>query len=114
MEIEISEFLDKNEINYEEQKKFEWLRHKKKLSLDFYLPDYNVAIECQGEQHFTKFRFMGDSDEKLQERFLRDRIKKDLCEEHGIKIIYYSNCCIKDGICNDKNKLLEEIKKCAV
>ena len=26
------------------------------MSLDFYLPEYNVAIECQGEQHLIKGR----------------------------------------------------------
>lgn len=36
-------------IKYERYKKFSWL---KKQNLDFYLPDYNIAIECQGIQHF--------------------------------------------------------------
>ena len=112
MEIEISKLLDENGIEYEEQKKFEWLKYKKKLSLDFYLPKYNVSIECQGEQHFTKFRYRNETDEKLQERMIRDRIKNELCNEHGIKIFYYSNSYVKEGIYNDANNLLNNIKKC--
>ena len=112
MEIEISRLLDENKIEYVEQKKFDWLVYKKKLSLDFYLPEYNIAIECQGEQHFTKYRYGEDDDERLQKRILRDNIKKELCEKHGIKILYYSNSYVKNGIYNDKNNLLKEIKQC--
>ena len=114
MEFEISKLLKENEIEYEEEKKFDWLVYKRNLSLDFYLPKYNIAIECQGEQHFTNFRYKSDTNEKLQKRILRDEIKKNLCEEHGIKILYYSNFRVDEKMYNDKNKLLEDIKKCVV
>lgn len=29
------------------QQKFDWLKYKKSMSLDFYIPDKNIAIECQ-------------------------------------------------------------------
>lgn len=112
MEIEISNLLEDNNIKFEEQKKFDWLKNKKKLSLDFYLPKYNIAIECQGEQHFVKTRFISESDEKLTYRKKLDKLKKELCEKHGIKILYYSNVYKDSEIINDKNKLIDEINSC--
>ena len=43
--------LKKNKINFIEQKKFKDCRNKLPLPFDFYLPDYNLCIEYQGEQH---------------------------------------------------------------
>ena len=50
--------------------------------LDFYLPQYNVAIECQGEQHFraSPHSFFYERDER----------KNKLCLEHNIPILYLS------------------------
>lgn len=85
---------------------FEWLKYKKKLWLDFYLPDYNIAIECQGEQHFNKFRWEKD-ETKLKERQLRDKIKKELCEKHNIKILYYSYKKFNDEIITNKDEIIK-------
>ena len=38
-------FLNKKHIIFEKQKRFNWLGRQ---SLDFYLPKYNIGIECQG------------------------------------------------------------------
>jgi very-short-patch-repair endonuclease len=85
---------------------FDWLKLKKKLQLDFYLPDYNVAIECQGEQHFVKYRYEQD-EIKLDMRQKRDKLKKNLCEEHGVKL-YYIN--YNDNIEEKMNEILNNIK----
>lgn len=52
----IEHILYENNINFVYEKSFEWLKGVKNglSSLDFYLPNYNIAIECQGEQHFKK------------------------------------------------------------
>ena len=47
-ESKVRNILERNNIIYEKEKKFEWLKNKGKLRLDFYLPKYNVALECQG------------------------------------------------------------------
>lgn len=102
---EIKQFLVDNDIDFEQEKTFNWLKYKKKMRLDFYLPDYNIAIECQGEQHFKKFRW--EKDEKnLNIRIKRDKIKKELCEQHNIKIKYYSYKNFNEEIITDKNKIL--------
>ena len=49
LEKDTRNILIENNIYFESQKKFPWLGRQ---SLDFYLPDYNIAIECQGIQHF--------------------------------------------------------------
>ena len=54
LEREIRYFLEGNDIKFEYQKRFDWLG---KQSLDFYLPDYRIAIECQGSQHFENDKF---------------------------------------------------------
>lgn len=46
--------LEKNEIEFIYQANSRYFPFLKRQSLDFYIPKYNVAIECQGEQHFEK------------------------------------------------------------
>ena len=111
LEREIRLFLENNNIIYEEQKTFEWLKLKKQQYIDFYLPEYNIAIECQGEQHFKKSGWgKGNNGYKV---ISRDLNKNKLCKKHGIKIIYYSNLGIKYPytVYEDKNNLLNEIIK---
>ena len=112
IEEEIRQFLQVNNIIFEEQKTFDWLKHKNKLRLDFYLPDYNIAIECQGQQHFKDVYFDGKTS-LLEENIKRDQIKKNLCEEHGLKIYYYANYeyDFPYFVYTDKEKMLKQIFK---
>ena len=87
-------------IEFENQKMFEWLRYENPLVLDFYIPKYNVAVECQGVQHYTPVGFGCKDEEKIVSMFNlvkdRDKTKKHLCEKHGIKILYYTKEKIKE------------------
>jgi len=107
MENEISLLLKQYNINFEQQKRFKWLGRQ---SLDFYLPDYNIAIECQGKQHFESRERFGGID-GLNERLEKDKRKKYICETNNIKIIYYANYKYNFPykVLNDKCKLLKEI-----
>ena len=87
IENDVTLILKKNNINFESQKNFEWLFYKKQLYLDFYLPDYNIAIECQGEQHYKNVKYFG-GESGLIKSIKRDNRKKELCEQNGIKIVY--------------------------
>ena len=71
-------------IEYIQQYKFQELGIQ---SLDFYLPKYNIAIECQGGQHFFPVEHFGGEKEfaRIQER---DARKFDICACKGIKVIY--------------------------
>ena len=92
LERSVMNYLDDVEITYDYQKHFKWLGRQ---SLDFYLPDYKVGIECQGEQHFFPVDFAGKGVEWACKEFnkliSRDKRKKELCEKHGIKLLYFSN-----------------------
>ena len=107
-EMEIEQILCEHKILYIRQKRFDWLG---KMSLDFYLPNYGIAIECQGKQHFESVDYFGgnESIENTKERDLR---KKQLCEKHNIKILYYANYIypFPYNVFNDKNTLISEIK----
>lgn len=113
LEEEIKILLDENNIVYEFQKTFKWLVNKSKLFLDFYLPEYNIFIECQGRQHFVPISNFGGIKGFEQQRE-RDKIKYYKCVEHGIKPLYFAEKKYKmfDDIIvtNDKNELLNIIK----
>lgn len=94
MEKNVRRILEQNHIRYERQKTFEWLTLKGKLFLDFFIPEYGVAIECQGGQHFKSVRHFG-GDIIYERTIMRDSRKKELCKEHGIEILYYSDIGIK-------------------
>ena len=77
-----------------QEQKFEWLVNKNKLSIDYYIPSHKIAIECQGLQHFETIEYFGGI-EKLKRTQENDKIKKRLCEKHGIRVVYYSDLNIK-------------------
>jgi very-short-patch-repair endonuclease len=110
LEKEIAIFLEKNRIKFERQMKFSWLKLNKSLSLDFYLPDYNVAIECQGEQHYKPIERFGGEDE-YSSIVKRDMVKKKQCINNGVKLLYYTRFkkITGEDIYKNKNKLLKEI-----
>ena len=88
LERDISLMLSESGIRYIYQYyNYEFLN---KLSLDFYLPDYNIGIECQGIQHFEPIEFFG-GEEALKANKERDERKRLLCENNGINIVYYFN-----------------------
>lgn len=90
LESDVERLLKRHKIRFQKQKTFPWLRDKGFLKLDFFLPDYGVAIECQGEQHFIASDYMGGED-KLIEVQSRDRLKESLCLSHGVNVLYYSD-----------------------
>lgn len=77
--------------NFITQQKFDWLKNQSAMSLDFYIPDKNIAIECQGEQHFliSATSWYGEDFEKQKDIMHRDILKYQQCKEHNIEIIYY-------------------------
>lgn len=94
--------LENNKINYESYYHPQWLG---KQSLDFYLPDYNIGIECQGEQHYKENHFF----EPLSVAKERDFKKLELCKEHGIKLIYFANEKYQKGVITNINELVKII-----
>lgn len=88
LEKEVRDFLEKENIKFIAQKRAKWLG---KQSLDFYLPEYNIAIECQGGQHFKPSEYFGGNERYLKTKEL-DLNKNKICKEHNIEILYYTHC----------------------
>ena len=106
LEKETRKQLKVKKIKFEYQKRFNWLGYQ---SLDFYLPDYNVGIECQGIQHFEPVDFSGkgNAEEQFKEVKRLDKKKKELCEEKNVTLKYINyNDDVKEKIDN----ILEEMK----
>ena len=110
IEEQIFLLLKNNNINFEYRKKdLPWLKDKEHLELDFYLPDYNIAIECQGIQHFVPIKYFG-GEEKLNRQLKYDKIKKELCKEHNIEILYFCEKRYKfENVFNDIEILKEKL-----
>lgn len=90
LENDVRSILQANGIKFEQQKKFNDIKNEKPLPFDFYLPDYNTVIECQGIQHFKSIPIFGGFHEFAKTR-QRDKLKYDGSLNKGIKIIYYTN-----------------------
>lgn len=69
--------------NFIHQHKFEDCKDKKCLPFDFYLPDFNLCIEFDGEQHY-KPKFGMDNFIQTQKH---DKIKNEYCESHNIELL---------------------------
>ena len=123
LEREVNIALTDNNIIPIREKRFEWLINDKTgypLPLDFYIDKFKIAIECQGEQHYISnyYRSKGDdyADEHLTGVQYRDSIKKKLCKENNIHLIYYLNKIFvkylqpDDIYFTDLNKLIDYIK----
>ena len=74
-----------------------------KQHLDFYLPDYKIAIECQGIQHYKPIKYFG-GEKKFKTVQKLDEEKRNKLKEHNIELIYINYNF------NDE-KIIEVIKK---
>lgn len=82
----IRRILEKNEINYIAQKRFDGCSYKYKLAFDFYLPEQNICIEYNGIQHYNPIEFFGGKEE-FDKRIERDKIKIEYCNKNNILLI---------------------------
>ena len=71
------------------------------MTLDFYLPDYDIGIECQGRQHFIPVDAFGGK-MGFEDTVTRDKTKKRLCEENGIKLLYFTELKKYDTFMGEK------------
>lgn len=100
----IKELLENNNIKFVQEKRFSDLQFKDSghyARFDFYLPDYNVIIEYDGQQHFIQGNGVYDNEEKFAKTQEHDNIKNQYCKENNITIIripytHYDNIEIED------------------
>lgn len=92
-EKKIRQYLDFRGVKYIIQKEFDGLvgLGNGNLSYDFYLPQYNLLIEYQGEQHEKPIDFKGLGKKYAKEQFKtqqeHDRRKKDYAQNNNIKLL---------------------------
>ena len=84
-ELEIKKILEEMDVNFIPQYKFSDCKYKRCLPFDFYLPDYRICIEYDGEQHFEIC--FSQSQEEFDTSIKRDKIKDDYCVKNNIKLI---------------------------
>lgn len=101
----IENILKDEDILYEAQYRFENCKNIKPLPFDFYLPNYNVAIEYDGRQHYEPINFFG-GDLDFQKRQNNDRIKNDFCKANNIQLIRIPYTSSKEDI----HKIIISIK----
>jgi len=99
-EREIRKYLEENKLNFKREFRFKDCKYKRPLPFDFYLPNNNICIEFDGEQHFNKFRFEKD-ESKLELRRIKDNIKNKYCMDNNIILIRISYL---DNIINKLNE----------
>lgn len=115
LEEQVEKLLKEHNIYFENHVtsiRLKWLGYK---HLDFYLPDYNIAIECQGEQHYEPVKFGGISEERAVKNFelqkQRDVEKQKLCLDNNIELIYFTKRKYNylSNVITNENKLIEII-----
>lgn len=82
-ERDIADLLTRNNIKYIPQKTFIGCKFKNLLRFDFYLPDYNLVIEYDGQQHFKPVEYFGGK-KIFEENKIRDNIKDNYCHDNDI------------------------------
>ena len=111
LEKRISNVLDNNGIKYIYEcgnATLNWLDGQR---LDFYLPDYNIAIECQGEQHFYPIDFANKGKEWAQKSLERnrklDKEKNKKCTENNVRLLYFAAKKYNSSIITEENEILD-------
>lgn len=112
------EILTENELkkytkNYIKQKRFSDCRNKETnylMPFDFYLPELNLCIEVDGEQHFKPSKFSNITEEEaiknLKNRQNKDSQKDEYCLKNNINLLRISYKSF-----HRKNKEYKEIIK---
>lgn len=89
-EEKIKNILIQYNIVFETQKTFETCRFPNtnaKAKFDFYLPQFNLLIEFDGEQHFQYKNNKGwNNKENFEKTQFRDNYKTQWCKENNIKL----------------------------
>lgn len=80
----IREYLEDNNIEYIQEKRFDDCKDKKLLPFDFYLQQNNLCIEFDGPHHYMII--YGD-EERFKTTQKHDNIKNKFCASNGIDLL---------------------------
>lgn len=82
----IENVLTSYNIQFNTEHTFKECKYKKCLPFDFYLPNNNMCIEFDGEQHFKPIPYFG-GDSTLQIQKIKDSIKDEYCKLNNIHLL---------------------------
>jgi very-short-patch-repair endonuclease len=85
-EVRIERYLIDNDMHYHSEYKFNECRNIHKLPFDFYIPDYNLLIEYDGEQHFKPIKQFGGVT-TFNRTVENDDIKTEFAELNNINLL---------------------------
>ena len=107
LEIKTKDILVKYNVKYNIQVEYNGLigLGNGNLSYDFYLPDYNLLIECQGEQHERFVKGFHKIKDDFKKQLEHDRRKREYAKKNNIDLLeiwYYD-------IDNIENILIERL-----
>lgn len=80
-----------------------WLE---KQHLDVYLPEYNIAVEYQGKQHYQAVEFFGGEDAFLKNQ-KRDIKKRELCIENQCTLLCINSEAEFPFVIDEINRLIK-------
>jgi len=80
-------YLEKNNIKFEKYKTYEGLVDIKKLSYDFYLPDYNLLIEYNGIQHYKWTKKFQPTLHSFHKQLHHDWLKRKYSRDNNINLL---------------------------
>ena len=66
------------------------------LPFDFYIPEFNMCIEYQGEQHYRPVSIFGGYD-SFKSQIKRDKIKKSYCKLNSIDLLIIPYWKVQDA-----------------
>ena len=102
----IETWLINNSINYTTQKTFKNCIYERPLKFDFYLSDYNICIEYDGEQHFRPVKYWGGI-EGFKKLIIKDELKNLYCQKNNLSLLRIS---YKDNIIETLEKTIKKEK----
>lgn len=108
----IKDLLDNN--NIENTSEYTVRIEDSYYRFDFYLPDYNLFIEYDGQQHYYPVTFCSQTKEEAEKNFIktqeRDAIKNKYCEDNNINLLripYWESKNIETIVNNHLQRLSE-------
>ena len=85
-EKEINEILNKYNVDFKSQYKFNDCKSKRELPFDFYITNLNIVIEYDGIQHYRIIKYFNGLDGFITTK-IHDAIKTKYCKDNNIKLI---------------------------
>lgn len=88
-ELEIAKFLEIHNIKFNREQSFVGCVSKKKhlLRFDFYLIDYDLCIEFQGEHHYSPVNKYRKAYRTHKQTTVHDQIKKEYMTKYSTNIL---------------------------